>query len=854
MKKNLQASATLLAATLSLLSNAASAEPVDEQTAARLAAQVMGSREAGKRVVRRQAPTRGDEATPPAVGAPAYYVYAGADGEGFVIIAGDDAVRPVLAYSPTGRTDELPPSMQQWLVRVEDQVAEARSRRQEPGADVEAMWTAATASNPVVLLPTAEWGQGRFYNTYCPTGRNAEKTLTGCVATAHAIVMRYYAYPASGKGTTPAYRTDTEGLEVAPRNVAHPYDWDDMPLCPDRDELTQAQQEKIAALMADVGASVQLDYGLEVTNGFMGRFGVYQNFDYSLGSCLTKDAFTEDQWRDMLQAELKARRPVLYRGEDAQGNNGHAFVLDGYSTDGLYHVNWGWYGYFNGFFALENLMPDDVSFSFGQAAQIGLMPMAQASAQPAVATVGGQRYASLLTALAAADQTGQEAVATANSLSGPITITRGRKLALDLAGKVLTLYGSIYNQGGTLTVRDQRGGGKMELQRANNCVISNSGRLYIKGGTFRNTSNVVQGAADYRRVIWSAEGSYTEITNGTFHSEGTTALCFNGDAKITGGTFTQNAMGSLLANYNKTGQVVIHGGTFTMSGNSSVISNYNTTGLLVIHGGTFVNDCAVAYDKDYRRVIWTNADSHTVINGGTFELRQGTQALCFNGEAEINWGKFSTGANSTLISNYVTTGPLVINGGEFTNTCTTKAENDYRRVLWADVDTRTVIRGGTFTNLQGTQTLCTRGEAELEGATLETPEGYDCLAAGTTVTIRNCKLGGKTNVYTSGSTAKVKVYTGIFSRQVDRTKLATGSTCVSNTNSATRAKYPYRVTNPNVGIITLEAPDDLDASSVGPDVEAYSLSGSRLDAPHEGLNILRTSDGKVRKNLYLLQK
>ena len=46
-----------------------------------------------------------------------YYLYENADGEGWVIIAADDAVTPVLAYSNTGhfRTDNMPSNIRKWV-------------------------------------------------------------------------------------------------------------------------------------------------------------------------------------------------------------------------------------------------------------------------------------------------------------------------------------------------------------------------------------------------------------------------------------------------------------------------------------------------------------------------------------------------------------------------------------------------------------------------------------------------------------------------------------------------------------------------------------------------------------------
>ena len=58
----------------------------------------------------------------------------------------------------------------------------------------------------------------------------------------------------------------------------------------------------------------------------------------------------------MLRDELDDRRPILYGGNTSTGG-GHAFVFDGYDTNGYFHVNWGWAGTSDGYFVSSVLNP-----------------------------------------------------------------------------------------------------------------------------------------------------------------------------------------------------------------------------------------------------------------------------------------------------------------------------------------------------------------------------------------------------------------------------------------------------------------------------------------------------------------
>ena len=83
------------------------ANPVDKATAASLAAQVLN-----KNVI---------DATPSQF--TGCRLFTGADGKGFVLIADDDRIRPVLAYSPDGSFDPaaMPEHVAYWIIANEDE-------------------------------------------------------------------------------------------------------------------------------------------------------------------------------------------------------------------------------------------------------------------------------------------------------------------------------------------------------------------------------------------------------------------------------------------------------------------------------------------------------------------------------------------------------------------------------------------------------------------------------------------------------------------------------------------------------------------------------------------------------------
>ena len=609
MQMNIKSS--LFAIATLLIPVAAMAKTVSEQTAHQFASTLM----AGKSLVRHAVfnrPARTSASTDNAADAP-YYVFTGADGRGFIVISADDAVRPVLAYSADAPTSSIPDNMQEWLDGVGIQIQQIRNSGEMPTAAIQRQWHQMRMGNPVVELQTAQWGQNYPYNTDCPYTRGMS-SCTGCVATAYAIMMRYYEYPQYGRGTTAPYLSPKYGAYVDSRNVEHSFDWTNMPLTYGSNE-NYLQRYEVARLMADIGASIQLDYGYDETYGYLGRYGIMQNFDYSLGSLLRRSSFSYSEWDSLLQTELNEGRPVIYRGENYDGANGHAFILDGYDDFGYYRVNWGWNGEFNGFFSLEDLSPS-LTFTNAQMAQIGCMPMPMATGH-AVASAGGSGYETLLTAFAAADMEGTDVVMEDDAVLGDTYIPQTSDLTFDLNGHHLTAY-DCFDVDGKLRVKDSAGDGEINLGTGNLELFAVKGNLVIDGGKFINSAPYNE-YYDWRysRVIWTARYSSVEINGGTFFAQDATTMCFNGDA-------------------------VINGGSFSVGYNTEVLSNYNTDGEIQINGGTFTNEATPPTDGwDYRRAIWTTNDTRAVINGGKFSSLGG-QTLCFNGKAQLNGAEIDT--------------------------------------------------------------------------------------------------------------------------------------------------------------------------------------------------------------------
>lgn len=295
----------------------------------------------------------------------AYYVFNN-DAGGFVIIAGDDAVTPVLGYTSTGSFDaeNLPDGLKDLLKSYERQIAAL-------GDNYVANQTATrTAFTGEKLLNTAKWNQMAPFNKYTPNNY-----VTGCVATAGAIVMKHHGYPAKGTGS----HSYTWNGKTWTANFEHTYDWASMP---DKyDGTNDAAFDGVARLMADLGVAVEMNYAKDGSGSYIGDLvtALQKYYGYSkLSHLMAIEDVGAEAWNGRLREEIDANRPVLYAASDPAGG-GHAFVIDGYK-DESFSVNWGWGGYCDGFYKIGALNPESVGkptgdkYNVGQSAVFGMQP------------------------------------------------------------------------------------------------------------------------------------------------------------------------------------------------------------------------------------------------------------------------------------------------------------------------------------------------------------------------------------------------------------------------------------------------------------------------------------------------
>ncbi|MEK7720033.1 MAG: C10 family peptidase [Bacteroidota bacterium] len=314
---------------------------------------------------------------------------------GFVVLSADKRAMPILAYSSNGSfpniDTDIPFGLMDWIEYAKSYVKKTKKAKKQPTSSDLTMWNAcvmqasvsyiANVISPIdscgvtpcqdqyetvgPLLQT-QWSQGCGYNNlmpYCNDPGYCNKAPTGCVATAMAQVMKYHNYPTN-------------------------YNWANMP-----NSVTSSSSfgsTEISGLMYDIGVKVDMQYACDGSSADAQSAvpsGLINGFGYSSAQYIGYEGTSN---YDVVKNELRSCRPVIFKGGENVGwwilkiyGNGHAWVSDGFSSayycqigvSTLYlHMNWGWAGSYDGFYAFDNFNPDNHTFNYRSGVVVNIKP------------------------------------------------------------------------------------------------------------------------------------------------------------------------------------------------------------------------------------------------------------------------------------------------------------------------------------------------------------------------------------------------------------------------------------------------------------------------------------------------
>lgn len=388
MKKTIMLLAILFASKISLFAN-----PVNEETAKKVGQAFLTSK-ANSRILNSSTALNLTYSAVSENTTTTYFYIFNVDSNGFIIVSGDDSVTPILGYSDEGIFDinKISAETKNWLENYKTQIQFVIENNIPATSEIQNDWndyirndwsnyakeTVSNADDPdttVKPMIQTKWNQMAYYNDLCPyDNQYNNRTVTGCLATSFAQIMKYWNYPNAGTGSY-SYVHPKYGTLSA--NFHNTYQWDLMP-----NSITESNYA-ISTLLFQLGVSFNTNYNVTSKGGStasaitaVSALKTYFGYSDSIKRKFRSD-FSDADWKNLLKYELNAERPLLYSGFNEM-NQGHTFICDGYDSNDYFHFNWGWGGESDGYFLTDNLNPkSSINFNQNQQVFIEIQPKNQ---------------------------------------------------------------------------------------------------------------------------------------------------------------------------------------------------------------------------------------------------------------------------------------------------------------------------------------------------------------------------------------------------------------------------------------------------------------------------------------------
>ena len=207
----------------------------------------------------------------------------------------------------------------------------------------------------------SKWGQYRSndgldntaYNEFAPDSGctyGSSHCPAGCVAVAMGQIMYYWKYPFFISYDNDVFNWCNMSNELRIDNPC--YEYKKVAI----NSLLKACAESVNMIYDCQGSGTSASLALNAFKTvfhYASNISSYSYLDYNYNIATMSNKIVYD---------LDSGNLVLMRAVDPE-YGGHAFVCDGYNRRGKVHINWGWTGNFDGYYQIDNLSPNNYSFS-----------------------------------------------------------------------------------------------------------------------------------------------------------------------------------------------------------------------------------------------------------------------------------------------------------------------------------------------------------------------------------------------------------------------------------------------------------------------------------------------------------
>ena len=181
-----------------------------------------------------------DDASSDDVPVAPYYVFSRGEGQGYVIVSGDDSTTPIIGYTEQGDfvEEKLPEQLRDMLASWANRIGQVQAKPQAQGPRRSVRERLLTARRgveafkeswvDVPVMCQTHWHQSAPYNNLAPVNpdNTSQRAVTGCVATAASQIIYYFHKdnPDTLIYDTPTYSYGYPVTESLPKGTPIEYD------------------------------------------------------------------------------------------------------------------------------------------------------------------------------------------------------------------------------------------------------------------------------------------------------------------------------------------------------------------------------------------------------------------------------------------------------------------------------------------------------------------------------------------------------------------------------------------------------------------------------------------------------
>ena len=275
-----------------------------------------------------------------------YYIFNAENNQGFVIVSGDDRSEEILGFSDKGflDVDNLPSGLLYMLDTFEEDLQKLDEQGYTNTVDAQASSNSRRKAMSVPREPIAPLVK-TYWTQESPFVDMMTEDVVGCQRIASAQLLFYWGCDKTLATITGVPTSIQESGKYEPQT----FDKSKIRSHYRSGSGTAEERAEVARYISCVRYSLGTGTQSDMVSKGPKFWGI------TPGAILYRQNCFPDDFERIVYEEIKNGAPVFVGGHCKSATPNHYFLVDGYSHDDFFHINWGWAGVCDGYFRLSPL-------------------------------------------------------------------------------------------------------------------------------------------------------------------------------------------------------------------------------------------------------------------------------------------------------------------------------------------------------------------------------------------------------------------------------------------------------------------------------------------------------------------